>query len=151
MKKVSGSVFRPWDCDRHQHQQPLVGPTHIKTELPAHQTAEDDVQLVKKELEDEEEVEEELGDQNTRRRPEDGRPADGHGGLESGLAIAMRGLVGAAGGRPATQRWNLGSCLRGLVMGGAHPPPRPPFSAPPPNRLEDCGDIDEQHMASLHI
>ena len=141
MKKVSGSVFRPWDCDRHQHQQPLVGPTHIKTELPAHQTA-DDVQLVKKELEDEEEVEEKRGDQNTRRRPEDGRPADGHGGLESGLAIAMRGLVGAAGGRPATLRWNLGSCLRGLVMGGAHPLPRPPFSAPPPNRLEDCGDID---------
>ncbi len=106
MKKASGNVFRPWD----DASGGSVGgsPVLVKTELP---TLKDEQETFKK---DENEVEEEDSTSGPNR---DREPL----GLESGLAIAMRGLVGSAG------RWNLGGCLRGLILS---PQMRPPLSGP---------------------
>jgi hypothetical protein len=122
MKKVSGGVFRPWDSDSHHHQL-----TVIKTELPDHQLLEE---TIKKEDEAKDE-------KDPRQGPTDGHLGDSAQlGLESGLAIAMRGLVGPGSGRSAAMRWNLGSCLRGLVMGQPQRPLLPPHP-PHNNRLEN--------------
>jgi hypothetical protein len=100
MKKTSGNVFRPWDDASGGGGSPVL----VKTELP---TLKDEQETFKK---DANEVEEE---DSTSGPNKDFEPL----GLESGLAIAMRGLVGSAGS------WNLGGCLRGLML-------RPPLSGP---------------------
>lgn len=128
MKKMSGSVFRPWDSTTDSnHQQEIT--TTVKTEQFTV-----DQQTVKKETED---FDEEVEDQDGRRQGVPDSVAGGHSALESGLAIAMRGL---AGGRSTmAARWHLGSCLRGLVMGGgASSPPNSRALltvAPPTSRL----------------
>jgi hypothetical protein len=99
MKKATGNVFRPWD----DASGGGVSPVLVKTELP---TLKDEQETLKK---DEHEEGEDLTSGPNRDRESLG--------LESGLAIAMRGLVGSAG------RWNLGGCLRGLML-------RPPLSGP---------------------
>ncbi len=103
MKKASGNVFRPWDDASGGGGSPVL----VKTELP---TLKDEQETFKKKDEHEEEEDSTSGPNNRDREPL---------GLESGLAIAMRGLVGSAG------RWNLGGCLRGLML-------RPPLSGPVP-------------------
>ena len=125
MKKGCVSVFRPWD-----DSAPLEGAggdqpsSTLNTEL----LTEQQHQLLKREVEEEEE---ELEDEEKelRRGGRDGCLSSGGpaSGLESGLALAMRGLVGAAArrGGPPGLRWNLGGCFRGLMMGG--PQPRPPL------------------------
>jgi hypothetical protein len=117
MKKASGNVFRPWDdASGGGGGSPVL----VKTELP---TLKDEQETLKKDANEEEEEDSTSGP-NRDREPL---------GLESGLAIAMRGLVGSAG------RWNLGGCLRGLML-------RPPLSGPatdpqprPPLRCQPTG------------
>jgi hypothetical protein len=105
MKKASGNVFRPWDDASGGGGG--GSPVLVKTELP---TLSDEQETFKKD--EHEEEEDSTSGPNRDREPL---------GLESGLAIAMRGLVGSAG------RWNLGGCLRGLMLS---PQPRPPLSGP---------------------
>jgi hypothetical protein len=119
MKKVAGSVFRPWDSD---HLEPL-GHSRIKTELPASPAVVQEEELMKNEEADVEKKEEGV---RLRRSSGTGHQPAGQPGLENGLAIAMRGLVGAAG-RPAAFRWNLAGCWRGLLT-------RPRLSAPASSR-----------------
>ncbi len=100
MKKASGNVFRPWDdASGGGGGNPVL----VKTELS---TLKDEQEAFK--TDENEEEEDSTSGPNRDREPL---------GLESGLAIAMRGLVGSAG------RWNLGGCLRGLML-------RPPLSGP---------------------
>ncbi len=110
MKKASGNVFRPWD------DASGGSPVLVKTELP---TLSDEQETFKKDEHEEEE-------DSTSGPSRDREPL----GLESGLAIAMRGLVGSAG------RWNLGGCLRGLML---RPPLSGPVTGPQPLRGQPAG------------
>ncbi len=116
MKKATGNVFRPWDDASGGGGD--GSPVLVKTELP---TLSDEQETFRKD-ENEEEEEDSTSGPNRDREPL---------GLESGLAIAMRGLVGSAG------RWNLGGCLRGLMLRPplsgpvTGPQPRPPLRGPP--------------------
>jgi hypothetical protein len=118
MKKASGNVFRPWDDASGGGGSPVL----VKTELPK---LNDEQETFKKDEHEEEEEDSTSGPDRDR------EPL----GLESGLAIAMRGLVGSAG------RWNLGGCLRGLMLSPqlrlplsgpvTGPQPRPPLRGQP--------------------